>query len=199
MSKAKPPVTVESANAAPTGTAGAAEAQELPPATTDLSMNSTTFNQLNTIAPGPLPLWTINSAGALQRSLDKGHTWQNINVTAPVTLSFGLVGGQVAAKTSSGKEKDADQKLEKQAAAPFVFRAVSAQGTDVWAGGSQGMLYHSLDGGNQWTRVVPSAAGAQLAGDIVSLEFSDSRHGKITTSVPEVWTTSDDGQSWQKQ
>jgi Photosynthesis system II assembly factor YCF48/Putative zinc-finger len=77
------------------------------------------------------------------------------------------------------------------------FRAVSAVGPDVWAGGSTGMLYHSPDAGQQWIRVQPTGAGAALKGDVTSVEFTDARHGKLTTADGEIWKTSDAGQSWQ--
>ena len=79
-----------------------------------------------------------------------------------------------------------------------TFRAVATNGTDVWAGGSGGALYHSRDAGNHWTFVVPESGGAMLTGDIVRLEFSDTQHGRVTTSVPEVWTTSDGGANLAK-
>jgi photosystem II stability/assembly factor-like uncharacterized protein len=46
---------------------------------------------------------------------------------------------------------------------------------------------------------VPAAAGAALTGDILSLEFPDPQHGKVSTSAAEIWITADDGQTWQKQ
>jgi photosystem II stability/assembly factor-like uncharacterized protein len=61
------------------------------------------------------------------------------------------------------------------------------------------VLYHSSDAGDHWLRVAPVSSGAMLTGDIVSLEFADLQHGKILTSTGEIWTTSDDGQTWQKQ
>jgi photosystem II stability/assembly factor-like uncharacterized protein len=60
-------------------------------------------------------------------------------------------------------------------------------------------LYHSVDAGNSWARVLPSAAGRVLTGDILNIQFSDPRNGTVTTSTAEVWTTLDDGQTWQKQ
>src|SRR5260370_38689758 len=64
----------------------------------------------------------------------------------------------------------------------IVFRAVSAAGTEVWAGGVSGVLYHSSDGGKSWTRVVPAAAGATLTGDIITIEFTDPPNDKNTPS-----------------
>ncbi len=147
----------------------------------------------------PLPRWTISATGTLQRSFDQGNTWQGVDVSSVSALSSNLVSRDLDAKTSRLKAKDADKETLKQETTTPTFRAVTATGPDVWAGGSDGVLYHSLDAGTHWTRVVPSAAGVLLSGDIVSLEFSDARHGKITTSASEVWTTSDDGQTWQKQ
>jgi photosystem II stability/assembly factor-like uncharacterized protein len=66
-----------------------------------------------------------------------------------------------------------------------VFRALSANDSDVWVGGAAGVLYHSSDAGEHWTQIKPSADGKSLTSDIVTLEFSDARHGKLTTSNGE--------------
>lgn len=117
------------------------------------------------------PRWTINASGGLQRSFDAGKTWEDINVNPDA--------GQ-----ASGKP---------------VFRVVAAMGPDVWVGGSGAILYHSSDSGTRWQQVFPLAAGANPAGDITDINFSSPRAGKISTSAGEIWTTSDNGQSWQKQ
>lgn len=82
-----------------------------------------------------------------------------------------------------------------------VFRAlaVSSNAAEVWAGGSGGALYHTLDGGNRWLRVLPSDAGVLLTGDIIAIQFSDPRNGTVTTSNVEIWITADAGQTWHKQ
>ena len=153
-----------------------------------------------TLSPGLLqspPRWAINAAGGLQRSFDQGKTWQDVNVIATSVPSSSFATAEIVSKDKD-YAKEADRK--RAAKTPSViFRAVVANGTDVWAGGSAAALYHSIDAGSHWTRVIPSASGAALTGDIVSLEFSDPQHGKITTSVPEAWTTADAGQTWQKQ
>lgn len=79
------------------------------------------------------------------------------------------------------------------------FRALSAQGVDVWVGGLAGVLYHSSDVGMHWTRIIPVAADSTLTADVLTLDFHDAQHGKLTTSNRETWTTSDAGKTWQKQ
>jgi hypothetical protein len=149
-------------------------------------------------SPASMPRWTITSTGGVQRSFDQGNTWQDVDVSASAASFNGATDLEAVAKTSRAKAKDADQALKRETTPP-AFRAVAASGADVWAGGSAGALFHSLDGGNHWTRVVPATAGIFLTGDIISLQFPDPQHGKVSTSTAEVWTTSDDGQTWRKQ
>ncbi len=183
MSKAKPASSAQAALSAPT-----------PSPANPLSsarMPTVTANAL------PLPRWTISSSGGLQRSFDQGSSWQDVDVTAssaPTKLaSVETTGAALADKKYRGAPS------VKAAAGPPVFRAVSANGVDVWAGGVNGVLYHSADAGSHWTRVLPVLGVATVGGDIVAVEFSDSQHGSIATSTGERWTTADGGQTWQKQ
>jgi hypothetical protein len=193
VGKAKAPVKMEAANASAVQAADVTAPQELPAAAENISVVS----QFAPQTPAPLPRWNISPAGGLERSFDQGKTWQEVDVTASLVSSAGLT-SEVVAKTSRAKESSADKKALK-AAPSGIFRAVTAIGPKVWAGGSNGTLYHSLDAGSHWVRVVPSSGGTILSGDIVALEFSDPEHGKITTSTAELWITSDGGQTWQKQ
>jgi hypothetical protein len=166
----------------------------------EIPINGRNFTELSTLSPGLLPRWTITSAGGLQRSFDQGKTWQTVDVNASPASSGGATSLGVTVKTSRAKVKDKEVgKAGKQDAAALTFRAVAATGSEVWAGGSAGSLYHSIDAGNHWTRVAAVSSGAILTGDIISLEFPDLQHGTLSTSTSEVWTTSDDGQTWQKQ
>jgi hypothetical protein len=152
-------------------------------------------------APASTSRWTISSTGSLQRSLDGGNTWQEM----PVVTRPDVVGNSTTVESvakseadTSGKRRE-EKKSQSQTAASPLFRAVAAAGLDVWAGGSSSALYHSTDGGEHWTAVLPSADGVALKGDISSIQFPDPQHGTISTSNSELWTTSDGGQSWRKQ
>jgi photosystem II stability/assembly factor-like uncharacterized protein len=140
----------------------------------------------------------------LQRSLDGGNTWQEIAVVTRPELVGNLMTVESAAKSQADtSDKEArrreDKKSSTQTIANPVFRAVAAAGLEVWAGGSDSMLYHSMDGGEHWTNVLPSANGIVLRGNITTVQFPDPQHGTVSTSSSEVWTTSDGGQSWRKQ
>ncbi len=141
-----------------------------------------------------IPRWSISADGGLQRSLDQGKTWLDVDVNSGLVSSASSMA--VTAESTHGPE---NRKKKAEAQPSPVFRAVSAQGAEVWAGGSAAMLYHSADSGAHWTRVLPSSSGAALTGDITSIEFSDPQHGRIITSAGEVWITADDGQSWRRQ
>lgn len=144
------------------------------------------------MVPGTIagPRWTISSTGRLQRSVDHGNTWQDVDVTANpgTTVEYEFM-------AKAGYAKSAKQATNSPAAG---FRAVTANGPEVWAGGRAGLLYHSADAGGHWTRVVPTANGMALTEDIVSVEFSDAQHGSVKTTSA-MWTTADGGQNWLKQ
>lgn len=144
------------------------------------------------------PRWAIGSSGSLQRSFDAGQTWEDVKVIQAAVGGNAQLGSTVEYKVLSKQKKTMKQE-KAQPAAILVFRAVAAIDPEVWAGGSGGMLYHSVDSGAHWTQVLPSEAGVVLTGDVVGVEFSNPQYGRIATSAGEVWTTTDAGQTWHKQ
>lgn len=186
VARAKPAETTRSANAPK-------------PQPTDAyavsTVNDSNFAQTAPLAPESAR-WSINAMGGLQRSLDQGKTWRDVDVTGATGTGSG-VSLQMAMKSSREKALAKDKADMKQA--PIVFRSVSANGPDVWAGGSSGHLYHSTDAGMHWVQVVPTWSGVVLTDDIVSLQFADPLQGRIVTSSSEIWTTADAGRTWQKR
>ena len=75
-----------------------------------------------------------------------------------------------------------------------VFRVISIVGNVVWAGGANGALYVSRDGGTNWA---PIKLGT--TSDVVSVHFDDEVNGKIQTADGRTWKTADGGSSWTSQ
>jgi hypothetical protein len=118
--------------------------------------------------------------------------------------AFGAASGRSlsSAETSAATWKVADGKLlkaygqspweEARTPAAFEFTWVSAQGGQVWAGGTNAGLIHSFDGGNTWSLV---KLGEGASGSIVNILFAGN-HVQVKTSDDQSWSSSDGGKSW---
>lgn len=72
----------------------------------------------------------------------------------------------------------------------------SAIGPHVWAGGKKGHLYHSIDSGETWSRVVLGTPASEE--DIRGIEFKDINSGTITTASGTTWKTTNAGRTWAR-
>jgi hypothetical protein len=82
---------------------------------------------------------------------------------------------------------------------PDTFRVVSVVHGNVWAGGAGGALFHSHDGGQNWSKVTLGTAPNTENDTIVSIQFSDAQNGVVTTAKGTHWTTSDGGATWGRE
>jgi hypothetical protein len=78
------------------------------------------------------------------------------------------------------------------------FVSVAATGPSIWAGGKHGVLYHSMDVGEHWTRVTPTDRGVILTSDITSIQFDNADQGSVRAGQGEIWLTADGGKSWKR-
>ena len=79
-----------------------------------------------------------------------------------------------------------------------TFRAISANGTDVWAGGTAGALFHTTDG-RAWQRVKVGTEGMWVYEAIVSVDFFAPGQGIVTTEHHAQWVTADGGRTWERR
>jgi hypothetical protein len=127
---------------------------------------------LKTLPAMPWAMWSINaspgtlghSAGVVERSMDRGKTWEAVPLSDRVS-----------------------------------FRAVAVAGSHVWAGGSEGALFHSADGGSHWVQISVADEYGKLTGTIVSIDAGDISRVQITTSSGEAWISSDGGGRWKRK
>jgi hypothetical protein len=94
------------------------------------------------------------------------------------------------------RSQTADNWTQVLADQPTRFRVVAVVGNDIWAGGNNGALFHSVDGGEHWSPVVLSADGHPETGAVVSIHFDSVSQGSVSTDTGPTWTTTDRGESW---
>jgi hypothetical protein len=131
-----------------------------------------------------------SAKGKSGKKKNKAQTLSALDTTVRWTLSSD---GAVQRSLDSGKSWQTIP-----VASSVVFRALAATASDIWVGGLEGALYHSSDGGEHWVQVSPAAGGESLTGDVVGIEFADSRNGKVITSTRVSWSTSDGGATWHR-
>jgi Photosynthesis system II assembly factor YCF48 len=78
------------------------------------------------------------------------------------------------------------------------FRAVAAEGLNVWAGGSDGALFHSSDRGLHWAQVQVAEGNVELRGTIVSIDTHKPSQITVKTDLGEEWISVDGGLHWRR-
>ncbi|MBV9304238.1 MAG: zf-HC2 domain-containing protein [Acidobacteriaceae bacterium] len=122
--------------------------------------------------------------------LAASHTLWSINASPALASN---ARGTVQRSTDGGKTWDIVPISD-----DIDFRAISAMGSDVWAGGSGGVLFHSSDGGMHWIPVQVTQNAASITGTVVSIETRRWPIIQVTTSTGETWTSTDGGHNWTR-
>jgi hypothetical protein len=119
----------------------------------------------------PNVVWSINASagtsgnvrGSVQRSFDRGNTWEVVPVSDSVD-----------------------------------FHAIAVDGSNVWAGGSEGALFHSSDGGLHWAEIEVAEANVKLRGTIVSIDTRKPSRIAVKTDSGEEWISMNGGLHWRR-
>lgn len=76
--------------------------------------------------------------------------------------------------------------------------ALSAAGSNVWVGGANGTLFHSVDDGLEWKPVAIADDNGRLTETITRIEARDENWVKLTTRSGD-WLTTDAGAHWRRE
>jgi Photosynthesis system II assembly factor YCF48 len=198
---AKTPVPEMLAKAAPRQIT-AAPAKKVPEATTIArDAGAAVGGVSNAAAPEARP----------QSTYVEGESAQSAQLQQRAPLTFGKSGTAMKAVSAVRPQWriGANGHLERSLAAnqwarvlddqPVIFHAVAVMGSDVWAGGNGGALFHSPDGGEHWSKVSLAANSNVETGAIVSIRFDDPQHGIVASDSGTRWATTDGGITWTTQ
>lgn len=161
----------------------------------------------NAAVPEARPQSTYVEGEAAQKS----ETAQSLQLQQRAPLTFGKSGTAMKAMSAVRPQWriGPNGHLERSLAAnqwtrvlddqPVIFHAVAVMGSDVWAGGNGGALFHSPDGGEHWSKVSLVANSNVETGAIVSIRFDDPQHGIVASDSGTRWATTDGGITWTTQ
>ncbi len=158
----------------PAGSAGMLEAKRLP------GVPQAAFAKGTPLSIAGLKSITMNAAAAIPQVL-----W-SINASPDTS---GNARGVVQRSTDAGQSWQTVPLSEH-----VSFRAVATLGPEVWAGGSEGTLFHSRDSGSRWAMV-------KVAGETSDIVSIDPRPNllTITAASGEVWISTDRGKHWKRE
>jgi hypothetical protein len=144
-------------------------------------------------------------------SAQKSETAQSLQLQQRAPVLFGKSGMEMKAVSAVRPQWriSPNGHLERSMAAnqwtrvlddqPVIFHAVAVMGSDVWAGGNGGALFHSSDRGEHWSKVSLAANSNVETGAIASIRFDDPQHGIVASDSGTRWATTDGGVTWTTQ
>ncbi len=97
------------------------------------------------------------------------------------------------------RSRDSGQTWQPALHADHPLLCYTPNDQDVWTGGQAGTLFHSADGGATWLQVQPAIKGQPLTSDITHIEVRASAEVVLSTSNNEIWSSADNGKTWEKK
>jgi hypothetical protein len=76
--------------------------------------------------------------------------------------------------------------------------ALSAAGSNVWVGGANGALFHSVDDGLVWTPIIVANGSERLTDTITGIDARDENWVELKTRSGD-WLTTDGGAHWRRE
>jgi len=83
--------------------------------------------------------------------------------------------------------------------ADHPLQCYASYNQEIWTGGPAGSLFHSADSGTTWLQVQPSINAQALTSDITHIDVRGPAEVVISTSNHEIWSSADNGKTWQKK
>jgi hypothetical protein len=148
------------------------------------------------VATAPAP--TMSAPGLVAQ--EPSREMNNASARALSKTSFGAIASRPKWRIdSTGRVERAIGGGEWQKVIPdekAIMRVVSVSSGEVWVGGDNARLYHSVDSGNTWNAVtLPVKDGRDHA--IVHISFQTRQTGVVQADDGTSWSTADGGVSWK--
>ncbi len=113
--------------------------------------------------------------------------------TRPRNVTWMIAAGVLQQSLDSG------QSWQTAVHADHPLLCYASHDQDVWTGGQAGTLFHSADSGVTWLPVQPAIKTQPLTSDIIHIDVHASAEVVISTSNNEIWSSADNGKTWEKK
>jgi hypothetical protein len=165
------------------------EEKSAAPAVSAFDSNSTQAQRKDITVPGDERFRSLSARVARESPVQPNVAW-SINASAGTS---GTMRGSVQRSLDGGNTWEVVSVSDR-----VDFRAVAANGSNIWAGGSEGALFHSDDGGLHWVQLQVAEANLKLRGTIVSIDMRRPPRIAVTTSFGEEWISTNEGLDWRR-
>jgi hypothetical protein len=97
------------------------------------------------------------------------------------------------------RSSDGGQTWKPTARSEHALLCFTSYGQEMWAGGQEATLLHSLDNGVTWNTVAVSFEGHPLTSAVTHIDASSPTQIVLTTDNHETWSSADGGKTWEKK